>query len=111
MDVHHLIPLIFAHFHHHCGPGESGIIDENVEFSEFFGSGVYETLDICLDGNICFYSHRRTPHGLNFSDNIVGGVLIGRIVDDHISPARCKTERYGFSDTTTASGYQCDFSL
>ena len=111
MDIHHLVPLIFAHFHHHGRPGKSGIVDEHIESPVFFGSGVHETFHVCLDGNIGFYSHRRATHGLNFSDDVIGGVLIGCVVDDYIRPARCKTERDCFAYTTAASGYQCDFSL
>ena len=92
--------------------GDAGVIDQHVDFAEFFQRFIDDVVDVVFDGDIAAEGKRFPAHRLDFSGGLRQLAVIGNAVADHEVGAGFRhAQGYRFAQSLPGAGDHSNFTF
>ncbi|MNN67324.1 hypothetical protein D3C81_1829500 [compost metagenome] len=110
MAVDNGVPLLVGHFLDDVIPGESGVVDDNVDATERVQCRFNATLAEIRRCDVTDAGSRFPPHRLNLRNDFVSRLLV-QVIDDDPGSLTGELQRHTTSDATAGTGDNGHFAF
>ncbi|MCY1424535.1 hypothetical protein D9M71_402850 [compost metagenome] len=104
------VPLLFGHLLDHVIPGETGVVDDDVDAAEGVQGGLHATVAEVGGGHVTDAGDCIAAEGADFRDHFIGRSLV-EVVDHDLGAFFGKFQRDGAADAAAGTGNDGDFAL